>query len=1174
MDKKRKTMTMDGNMAAAHVSYAFTEAAAVYPITPSTPMAEYTEKWSSKGKENAFGHAPVIRQMQSEAGAAGALHGILQAGALGTTYTASQGLLLMVPNLYKMAGELLPAVIHVAARALATHALSIFCDHSDIYACRQTGCGILCASNVQEVMDLGAVAHMAAIVGRVPFIHFFDGFRTSHEIQKIEVWEEETLREFLPQKQVDEFRARALNPEHPVQRGTAQNPDIFFQTREAANGYYEKLPEIVTEAMEKVNKKAGTNYHLFDYYGDREATHVIVAMGSVCDTIKETVDEMRREGKKVGLLQVRLFRPFSKQHLWAALPKTVKQISVLDRSKEPGAVGEALYLDVVAALKESPFASVPVFGGRYGLGSKDVTPANIVSVYQNTEKKEFTIGIEDDVTHLSLSPMSISLKNSSICCKFWGMGADGTVGAAKNSIHIIGENTPSYVQAYFEYDSRKSGGVTISHLRFGEAPIRSAYRIYEADFVACHMPAYLERYDMVQDLKQGGVFLLNCPWKEEELEEKLPGRVKRFLAEKEIQFYVIDGFALGKKIGLGGRINTILQAAFFTISGILPKEEAEKLLKEAVKKTYEKKGQAVVEMNEKAIEEGMSGVRQISIPEKWKNSEEKKVSGETKQTSSFMEYVQIIQKKIQKQKGDQLPVSAFVPYADGTTPVGTTAFEKRGVGIESPRWNPDGCIQCNACAFVCPHACIRPLVVREEEREKVPEGIMTEFRGMNGYQFAVTISTLDCTGCGNCAHICPGNKKNDVLKMIPAREAMEWQKMYDYGVKHPVPHEVCDKFPPSTMKGSQFRQPLLEYSGACAGCGETAYAKLVTQLFGDRLYIANATGCSSIWGGSSPSCAYTVNSEGKGPAWANSLFEDNAEFGYGMRIAQKTLRNRVLEAVSQCREEISDNEEEKLLTNYLDTREDGMANQKATKEMMDYLAKKEEKNKYERLILQLKDFASRKSHWIFGGDGWAYDIGYGGLDHVLASGENVNILVFDTEVYSNTGGQVSKATPMGAVAQLASRGKEKAKKDLAAMAICYGDVYVAQVSQGADYNQMIKAFMEAEQYPGPSLIIAYAPCINHGIRSGMGSAVEEEKRAVLSGYWQLFRYQPLRKKKGENPWIWDSREPSMEMQEFFDGELRFDYLQKTDPGRAKMLLSEAEHQVREKVEMRKEISLQ
>lgn len=1165
---------MDGNMAAAYVSYAFTEAAAVYPITPSSPMAEYTEKWAAKEKKNAFGHAPLIRQMQSEAGAAGALHGILQAGALGTTYTASQGLLLMVPNLYKMAGELLPAVIHVAARALATHALSIFCDHSDIYACRQTGCAILCASDVQEVMDLGAVAHVAAIQGRIPFLHFFDGFRTSHEIQKIKVWDDISLQEMLPREAVDAFRKRALNPEHPVQRGTAQNPDIFFQVREAANGYYDRLPEIVEDTMNKVNERAGTDYHLFDYYGDKEATHVIVAMGSVCDTIKETIDAMQQAGRqKIGLVQVRLFRPFSKKHLLAALPKSVKQITVLDRSKEPGAVGEALYLDIVAALKDSPYASVPVFGGRYGLGSKDVTPGDIAAVYKNYHTKNFTIGICDDVTHLSLKPYPVEMTGERAYeCKFWGMGADGTVGANKNSIKIIGENTPLQVQAYFEYDSRKSGGVTISHLRFGKQPIRSAYRVYQADFIACHMPAYLERYDMVQDLRRGGTFLLNCPWTPDEVEEKLPVKVKQMLAEKEIDFYCIDGFAIGKEIGLGGRINTILQAAFFAISGILPVEKAEELLKEAAEKTYGKKGQAVVEQNRKAIEQGMTKFRKIEVKKEWKKLENKKTQTQ-EETTSFLHYVKTIQWKMNSQRGDELPVSEFVAYADGTMPVGTAAYEKRGVGIQSPRWNPEGCVQCNACSFVCPHACIRPLVISEEERDHAPEGIFTKLRGMDDRLFAITVSPLDCTGCGNCADICPGNKKNNVLEMIPSGEAMTQQPLYDYGENHENAPELLEKFAETTVKGSQFKKPLLEYSGACAGCGETPYAKLVTQLFGERLYIANATGCSSIWGGSAPSCAYTANAQGKGPAWANSLFEDNAEFGFGMMMAQKTLRKRVFDAVNDRLGE-AEGEEKELLQSYLESWSEGAKNTTAVQKMTAYYEGQKNPNRLQQEILQLKDFASKKSQWVFGGDGWAYDIGYGGLDHVLASGEDINILVFDTEVYSNTGGQASKATPQGAVAQFASQGNEKEKKNLAAIAMCYDNVYVAQVALGADYNQTIKALTEAEAHDGPSLILAYAPCINHGIRKGMGKAVEEEKNAVLSGYWHLFRFCPERGRKGENPFVLDSREPKLSYEEFLKGELRYERLSRENPERAEILFARAAQKAKEKYEKLREISLQ
>lgn len=1169
----RKKKTMDGNMAAAHVSYAFTEAAAIYPITPSSPMADYTDLWANEGLKNIFGQPVVMSEMQSEAGAAGALHGSLQAGALSTTYTASQGLLLMIPNMYKIAGELLPGVIHVSARALASHALSIFGDHSDVYACRQTGFAMLCAGNVQEVMDLGAVAHLSAIKGRVPFLHFFDGFRTSHEIQKIEVWDYEDLREMCPMDAVREFRARALNPNHPVQRGTAQNPDIFFQVREASNTYYDRLPEIVEEYMGKVNEKAGTDYRLFNYYGAPDAEKVIVAMGSVCDTAEETIDYLLGKGEKVGLVKVRLFRPFSARHLIEAMPVTVQQIHVLDRSKEPGAQGEALFLDVAAALRESSFRNVPVFGGRYGLGSKDTYPSDLIAVFHNTSKKEFTIGIQDDVTHLSLerSESPQTAPEGTTSCKFWGMGADGTVGANKNSIKVIGDHTDKYVQAYFDYDSKKSGGVTISHLRFGDKPIKSSYLIEKADFVACHMPAYIRKYNMVQDLKKGGSFLLNCSWGKEDLEKALPGQVKRYIAENDINFYTIDGFALGKEIGLGGRINTILQAAFFAISNIIPKEEAIQYLKDAAKKTYSKKGDDIVEMNHRAIEAGAEKYMKIDVPDSWKDAPDDNITDEVSGVDEkLISYVNDIQSKINSQQGNELPVSAFMDYVDGTVPLGSSAYEKRGVGIDVPRWNPDGCIQCNFCSYVCPHACIRPLALEGETLSKAPEGTLTDMKGIEGMKFAVTISPLDCTGCGSCANVCPGNARNDVLKMISVDEGMEQQKLFDYGVNVKTPEKVFEKFKLDTVKGSQFKKPLLEFSGACAGCGETQYAKLATQLFGDRMYIANATGCSSIWGGSSPASAYTVNHDGEGPAWANSLFEDNAEFGFGMELAQRTLRNKVISAARELGEVTTSVELKQKINAYLDTLDNSGENKRAAKEMIELLEKERAfiDNAIEtgmaKTILEYRDFASKKSQWIFGGDGWAYDIGYGGLDHVIASGQDVNILVFDTEVYSNTGGQSSKATPTGAIAQFAAAGKEIKKKDLAAIAMSYGYVYVAQVAQGADMAQTVKAFQEAEAYNGPSIIIAYAPCINHGIKVGMGNAMAEEKKAVESGYWHLFRFNPDRIKEGENPFTLDSKEPKGDYREFLMGEVRYNRLMRSNPERAEVLFKKAEKEAEDK----------
>lgn len=1165
----RKMKTMDGNTAAAHVSYAFTDVAAIYPITPSSPMADYTDMWATQGRKNIFGYPVILSEMQSEGGAAGAVHGSLQAGALTTTYTASQGLLLMIPNMYKMAGELLPGVIHVSARALASHALSIFGDHSDVYACRQTGYAMLCAGNVQETMDLGAVAHLASIKGRVPFVHFFDGFRTSHELQKIEVWDYEDLAEMCDMDAVDEFRRRALNPEHPIIRGTAQNPDIFFQAREASNSYYDAIPGIVEDYMNKVNEKLGTDYKLFNYYGAPDAEKIIIAMGSVCDTIQETLDYMLAAGEKVGLVTVRLYRPFSAKHLLDAIPETVKSISVLDRTKEPGALGEPLYLDIVAALKDTKFHNIPVFSGRYGLGSKDTIPADIIAVYRNEEKTRFTLGIVDDVTNLSLPRVENpnTTPESTISCKFWGLGADGTVGANKNSIKIIGDHTDMYAQAYFDYDSKKSGGVTISHLRFGKDPIRATYLINKANFVACHTPSYVRKYNMVQDLKDGGTFLLNCSWTPEELEEHLPGQVKRYIAEHNIKFYTIDGIKIGKEIGLGGRINTVLQSAFFKLANIIPTEDAVQAMKDAATATYSKKGDDIVKMNHDAIDAGVNAVVEVNVPAEWANCEDEDLSVKvTGDREDVVKYVNTVQNAINSQNGNNLPVSAFVDYADGSLPSGSAAYEKRGIAIDVPEWNPENCIQCNFCSYVCPHACIRPVAMDEEQAANAPEGKTIPVTGVPGHTFAITVSALDCTGCGSCASVCPGKKGNKALTMQPIETQLESQKMFDYGVTLDTPAAVAEKFKETTVKGSQFKQPLMEFSGACAGCGETPYAKLMTQLFGDRMYISNATGCSSIWGGSSPASPYTVNKEGKGPAWANSLFEDNAEFGFGMNLAQQALRGRVLQSAENLLEVAEKDSVRAALEQYLATKDSSAENAKATKTLISELEACGCDNKDVQNILKNKDFASKKSQWILGGDGWAYDIGFGGLDHVLASNQNVNVLVFDTEVYSNTGGQSSKATPTGAIAQFAAGGKEVKKKDLAAIAMSYGYVYVAQISQGADYNQCVKAFVEAESYDGPSLIIAYAPCIAHGIKGGMSEAQAEEKRVVQSGYWHLFRHDPRREEEGLNPFQLDSKAPTADYVEFLESEVRYNRLLRSNPERAKVLFEKAAVDAKKKYE--------
>ena len=1150
----RKMKTMDGNHAAAHASYAFTDVAAIFPITPSSVMAEATDEWATQGRLNMFGQTVQVTEMQSEAGAAGTVHGSLAAGALTTTYTASQGLLLMIPNLYKVAGERLPGVFNVSARALASHALSIFGDHSDVYACRQTGACMLCESSVQEVMDLTPVAHLSAIKGRLPFINFFDGFRTSHEIQKIETWDYEDLKEMTDFDAIQAWRDQCLNPNHPCQRGSAQNPDIFFQAREAINPYYDAMPAIVQEYMDKVNAKIGTDYKLFNYYGAEDAEKVIIAMGSVCDTIEETIDYLMAAGEKVGVVKVRLYRPFSAEALVAAIPETAKQITVLDRTKEPGALGEPLYLDVVAALKGTKFNDTPIFTGRYGLGSKDTTPAQIVAVYNNTEKQKFTIGINDDVTHLSLelgAPL-VTTPAGTINCKFWGLGADGTVGANKNSIKIIGDNTDMYAQAYFDYDSKKSGGVTMSHLRFGKSPIKSTYLIHKANFVACHNPSYVRKYNMVQELVDGGTFLLNCPWDMEGLEKHLPGQVKKFIADHNIKFYVIDGIKIGKEIGLGGRINTVLQSAFFKLANIIPEEQAIELMKAAAKATYGRKGDAIVQMNYDAIDAGAKQVVEITVPESWKNAEDEDIIAKavTGKRQDVVDFVNNIQHAVNAQEGNNLPVSAFKDYVDGTTPSGAAAFEKRGIAVDIPVWNPENCIQCNRCSYVCPHAVIRPVAMTEEEAAAAPEGTQTlPLTGMAGYKFSIVVSALDCTGCGSCVNVCPGKKGAKAIAMANMEANAGCQAAFDYAVELPAKADVVAKFKENTVKGSQFKQPLLEFSGACAGCGETPYAKLITQLFGDRMYIANATGCSSIWGNSSPSTPYTVNAKGQGPAWSNSLFEDNAEFGYGMLLAQNAIRDGLKAKVEALVAGDAPADVKEAGQEWLDTYTVGATNGTATDKLIAALEacgcdKAQD-------ILKNKDYLGKKSQWIFGGDGWAYDIGFGGVDHVLASGKDINIMVFDTEVYSNTGGQASKSTQPGAVAQFAAGGKEVKKKDMASIAMSYGYVYVAQIAMGADYNQTVKALAEAEAYPGPSLIIAYAPCINHGIKKGMSKAQTEEELAVKAGYWHLFRFNPA----ADDKFTLDSKAPTGDLMEFLNGEVRYNSLKRANPERAEKLFA-------------------
>ncbi len=1157
----RKMKTMDGNNAAAYVSYAFTEVAGIYPITPSSPMADYVDQWSAQGVKNIFGTTVKVEEMQSEAGAAGTVHGSLNAGALTTTYTASQGLLLMIPNMYKIAGELLPSVFHVSARCVASHALNTFGDHSDVYACRQTGFAMLAETNPQEVMDLGAVAHLATIKSRVPFINFFDGFRTSHEIQKIEIWHYDDLKEMCDMDAVDGFRKRALNPERPVMRGSHENGDIFFQHREACNKYYDAVPAIVEEYMDKVNAKLGTDYKLFNYYGAEDAERVIVAMGSICDVAEEVIDYMNANGEKVGLVKVRLYRPFSAEKLVEAIPATAKKIAVLDRTKEPGALGEPLYLDVVAALAKMG-RQATVVGGRYGLGSKDTPPSSIFAVYEelakDAPKAQFTLGIVDDVTELSLTekPSPNTAAEGTIECKFWGLGGDGTVGANKNSIKIIGDHTDKYVQAYFQYDSKKTGGITISHLRFGDSAIKSPYYINKADFVACHNPSYvLKGYKMVQDVKPGGVYLINCQWSADELDKHLDAATKKYIAENDIQLYTVNAIDLAVEIGMGKRTNTILQAAFFALAKVMPIEEAVQYMKDAATKSYLKKGQDIVDMNHKAIDAGVSAFTKIDVPAEWANATDDAAPVASAGKEKLVKMVDNIMLPVGKMEGDSLPVSAFMDHADGTFEQGASAYEKRGVAVMVPQWNEATCAKCNKCAFVCPHATIRPFALNEEEIANAPENLRVAEKPIvkTDYKYTLAVSPFDCMGCGVCIGVCPTNS----LTMVPRETQDAEQAVFDYCVAN-----VTEK-PETTANinviSSQYKQPLLEFSGSCAGCAETSYARLITQLFGDRMYVSNATGCSSIWGGPAATSPYTTNKDGHGPAWANSLFEDNAEHGLGMYLGQKAVRDRLIEQVKEIVDCDKANDELKAAAaDYLNTVEDGEANSKATKALVAQLEKVKDDCDHCKAIYDSKEFLSKKSVWIFGGDGWAYDIGFGGVDHVLASGEDVNIMVFDTEVYSNTGGQASKASNIGQVAQFAAAGKAIQKKSLADIAMSYGYIYVAQIAMGADMNQTLKAIREAEAYKGPSLIIAYAPCEMHSIKGGMINCQKEMERAIACGYWNNFRYNPDLELEGKNPFILDSKAPSASYRDFILNEARYSSLTRSFPERANELFEKAE----------------
>ena len=1164
--------TMDGNEAATHASYAFTDVSAIFPITPSTPMAELADEWAAHGKKNIFGQVVRISELQSEAGAAGALHGSLAAGALTTTYTASQGLLLMIPNMYKIAGEQLPAVFHVTARAIATHALSIFGDHQDVMATRQTGFALLASTSVQEVMDLASVSHLCAIKAKVPFLHFFDGFRTSHEYQKIETIEYEDLKKLVDYKALKEFRDKALNPEHPSVIGTAQNPDIYFQGREAANRFYDAVPDIVENYMREIEKITGRVYHPFDYYGSEDAENIIVAMGSVCDTIDETIDYLMKQGEKVGRIKVHLYRPFSAKYFFNILPKTVKKIAVLDRTKEPGSLGEPLYLDCTNLFYGVENMPV-IIGGRYGLGSKDTRPSQIIAVYNNlkeaTPKNNFTIGIVDDVTNTSLQEGDIidTTPEGTINCKFWGLGSDGTVGANKSAVKIIGDNTNLFVQAYFSYDSKKSGGSTVSHLRFGKKPIKSPYLVFNADYIACHNKSYIYQYDLVKGLKKGGAFVLNCPWNKDELEDNLPAKLKKYIANNNIKFYTIDAVKIASEIGLGGRINMIMQAAFFKVAKVIEVEDAVKYLKDSIEKSYGKKGQKIVDMNRAAVDKGIELLEKIDVPDSWKD-----VKCEEENNKVDREFVEKIQKPMARLEGDELPVSAFNGREDGRYPMGTTAYEKRGIAVMVPQWQIDKCIQCNQCAYVCPHATVRAYLVDEEEMKNAPETFETKKalgKGLEGLGFRIQIDTLDCTGCGNCADVCPAPGK--ALIMQPAEQEIEAQDdNWEYALKVTNKDSLMDK---KTLKGSQFARPLLEFNGACPGCGETPYIRLLTQLFGDRMMIANATGCSSIWAASAPSIAYTVNAKGKGPSWGNSLFEDNAEFGYGMFLAVKQMRERIADLMNQYMTTTENDNVREIFDEWLKSREEGEASKTASEKVIKVLEEQDyNSNPILKEIMEKKDYLIKKSHWIIGGDGWAYDIGFGGLDHVIASGEDVNIFVMDTEIYSNTGGQSSKATPTAAVAKFQASGKKIRKKDLGMMAMSYGYVYVAQIAMGANMNHTIKAIVEAENFKGPSLIIGYAPCISHGIKTGMGTSQKEEKKAVESGYWHLYRYNPVLSEEGKNPFVMDSKEPTESFRKFIDGEVRYTSLAKVFPNIAEEMFTTAEKHAKEKYETYKRLA--